>query len=152
MRSTVAGRLSLAAMLAVALVAAGCGGDDNPSKAEFLKKGNAICRKGNQAINQGARRTFLRAGKPSGPPPPAELEKFATDTLIPNVQRQIDQIRDLGAPSGDEDQVNAILDQAQAALDKGKKDPTILTSEKQDPFQTVNKLAKDYGLTVCGAG
>ena len=48
--------------------------------------------------------------------------------------------------------MNAILDEAQSALDRGKKDPTLLASQKNDPFNKANQLAKNYGLTVCGSG
>lgn len=136
------------AIVAAAIVAVGCGGDDNPTKAEFLKDGNAACKKGNKEINQAAKQTFTSKKQPSK----AQLNKFAEETLIPSIQGQIDDIRDLGAPSGDEDQVNKILDDAQAALDKGKDDPTLLTSDKQDPFKQVNKDASAYGLTACGNG
>ena len=145
-------KLSLFAcvILAAAVAVVGCGGDDNPTKAEFLKDGNAICKNGNKEINQAAKQIFTSKQKPSQ----AQLNKFANDTLIPSIQGQIDDIRDLGTPSGDEDQVNAILDDAQAALDKGKANPELLTSNnpKQDPFAKVNKEASAYGLTVCGSG
>jgi hypothetical protein len=139
--------LALAATAVLVPLAAGCGSsnDNEISKSEFLKKGNAICKKGNKEIEQTANKTF------KGQPSPAELKKFATDTLIPNVRSQLDQIKALGAPKGDKDQVDAILNEANAALAKGEKDPTILTNEKKDPFKKANKLARDYGLTVCGS-
>ena len=156
MRSRLTRGMTLAAPLILVLVAAGCGSSSKStsttpaiSKAEFLKKGNAICKKGNQQISQAARKAFPKSkGKPSQ----AELTKFATDTIIPSVQSQINGLKALGAPQGDEAKVNAIVTSAQAALDKGKKDPTLLTSNKKDPFAKANKLAKAYGLTVCGSG
>jgi hypothetical protein len=138
----------LVCALAVGLVAAGCGSsdDDSLTKAEFLKQGNAICSKGNKEINQGAKSTFTTKQEPSK----AELNKFAEDTLIPSVQGQIDDFRDLNPPSELEDQVNSFLDDAQAALDKGKADPSTLTSDKQDPFKDVNQTAVKLGLKACG--
>jgi hypothetical protein len=145
MRSSLSGGLCLA-VLAVGLVAAGCGGgEDHLTKAEFLKQGNAVCKKGNDQIDKAANQTF---GKKH--PSQAELNTFANDTLIPVVQQEIDGIRDLNPPSEDADQVNAIVDEAQAALDKGKDDPSLLTSEKADPFKKANQLANDYGLKECG--
>jgi hypothetical protein len=146
MRSSLYGGLVLTAILSLGLVAAGCGGgDDNLTKAEFLKQGNAICKKGNDQIDKAAEQTF---GKKR--PSEAELNTFANDTLIPVVETEIDGIRDLNPPSADEDQVNAIVDEAQSALDRGKEDPTLLTNEKSDPFKKANQLANDYGLTECG--
>jgi len=151
----IAKALVLLSIVAVALVAAGCGSSKKThttpalTKAEFLKKGNAICKKGNDQINKAAQKVFLnRKTKPSK----AQLNTFATGTLIPSVQSQINGVKALGAPKGDEAKVNAIITTAQAALDKAKTDPILLTGSKHDPFAKSNKLAKAYGLTVCGSG
>src|SRR5947208_11923325 len=101
MRRSPTGGLALLAILTVGLVAAGCGSSNSSSttsttaltKAEFLAKGNAICKKGNQQIGKAANKAFPKTGpKPSK----AQLTKFATDTIIPSVQSQINQIKALG--------------------------------------------------------
>ena len=141
-------------VLGLALIGAGCGGDDkgsspSPTKAEFVRKGNAICTNGNKKIDAKGRKLF---GGQQKKPSESQLKKFATDVLIPEVQKQVDQIRDLGAPKGDEKKVKAILDAAQQGIDKAKKDPIAITQDNgADPFQKANKLARDYGLTVCGS-
>jgi len=150
-------RLGVAVIATAAVVIAGCGGGSSSttgdsgtalSKSEFLAKGNAICAKGNQEINAAAKKVFTQSAAPSQ----ADQEKFATDTLIPNIQQQIDGIEALTPPAGDEDQVNAITDAAQSALDKAKQDPTTLTDQGgSDPFAQANKLADAYGLTKCGS-
>jgi hypothetical protein len=151
--------ITVVASLALVLVVAGCGSSSSKSKsstatptltkAEFLKKGNAICKKGNQQINRAGNKAFPKS---KGKPTQAQLKKFATDTLIPSVQSQISGVKALGAPKGDEAKVKAIITTAQAALDKGKKDPTVLVSNKRDPFAKSNKLTKAYGLKACGGG
>lgn len=154
MRSTVTRGMTLAATLTLVLVAAGCGSSSKSTtpkltKAEFLAKGNAICKKGNDQINAAANKAFPKSkGKPSR----TQMIKFATDTLIPSVQSQINGVKALGAPKGDEAKVNAIITTAQAALDRGKKDPAVFISNKSDPFAAANKLGKAYGLTVCASG
>src|SRR5437764_2220697 len=129
----------LAATLALVVVAVGCGSSKSKStvttpaltKSEFLKRGNAICKKGNQQINQVAHKVFPnRKARPGR----AQVTKFATGTIIPSVQSQINGVKALGAPKGDEAKVNAIITTAQAALDKAKKDPILLTGGKHDPF------------------
>ncbi|HKP88601.1 MAG TPA: hypothetical protein VJT75_01385 [Thermoleophilaceae bacterium] len=144
--------------LGLALTAASCGDDDNKSddsgsssisKAEFVKKGNAICAKGNKEIDAQGEKMF---GDQKQKPSDADLKKFSEEVLIPSVQKQVDGLRALGAPAGDEDEVNAILDAAQQGIDEGKKDPLALTQDNgDDPFQEANKLAREYGLTVCGS-
>lgn len=143
----------LAAMLAGLILLAGCGGGGSSSsttalsKSEFLAQGNAICAKGNKEINAAGSKAFTQGQAPSQ----ADQDKFVTDTVIPNIQTQIDGIEALTPPSGDEDQVTAITDAAQSALDKAKADPSVITdpSGGSDPFAEANKLATDYGLDQC---
>ncbi len=139
--------LCLAGAATLAIVAyAGCGSsdDDALSKSQFLKQGNAICKKGNKEIDQGANETFTQNKQPTK----AQITKFAEDTLIPSVESQLDQLHDLKPPSADEDQVNKILDEADSALAKTKEDPSVFAGNG-DPFKKANQLAKDYGLTEC---
>jgi hypothetical protein len=157
MRSSLYGGLAVAAILTVGLVLVACGSsNDNSttsttaalSKAAFLKQGNAICKKGNNQINSAANKAFPKGKKPTK----ADENKFATDTLIPDIQTQIDGVKGLGAPKGDEAKVTAIVTSAQAALDKIKADPTLAFQNKSDPFAKSNKLTNAYGLTACGGG
>jgi hypothetical protein len=144
MRSRLYGGLCFA-VLAVVLVAAGCGGgdDDTLTKAQFIKQADAICKKGNKRIDAAAQDIFTGQQQPSK----AQLTTFATDTLIPDVQRQVDEVRALNEPSEDEDQVNAFLDSAQSELDKGKENPLYMTSSKS--FSETNQLGQQYGFKVC---
>ena len=150
MRSLIRG-VSVAVVLAATFAMVACGSsssDDNaPSKAEFVKQADAICKKGNQEINQAAKKVFTTKAQPSK----AEFEKFANETLIPSVQKQVDGVDGLTPPKGDEDQVQAIVDAANQAIAKAKQDPTLMESNKTDPLLKANKLAKDYGLKVCGS-
>ena len=67
---------------------------------------------------------------------------------MPSIQAQINGIRSLGAPSGDEATVTNMLNVAQADLNKIKADPTLLVG-KQDQFANFAKIAHPYGLTRC---
>jgi hypothetical protein len=152
MRSSLNGGLMFVAILAVGLVLAACGSSSNSSttttalsKAEFQKKANAICAKGNKATNQVAAQTFSKNKKPTT----SQITQFTTK-VVPLVQQQIDGIKALGAPAGGSAKVNAITSDAQAALDKVKSDPTAFLHG--DPFKKANQEAKAYGLTACGGG
>jgi hypothetical protein len=137
--------LGLAAV--TALLAAGCGGggDDSStsslSKSEWIAKADSICRQGNQEINQAAQQQFGNQR-----PTAAEIQQFATQTAVPKTQEQVDKLKALGAPSGDEEQVNKILDTVQADIDKAKSAGDVSNST----FADANALAKQYGLKVCG--
>jgi len=139
----------IAAMCTFALTS--CGSSNNSktiSKAEFLKRGNAICKQGNDETNAAANKEFPHNKKPNQ----AQLVKFVKVTIIPSVQSQINRIRALGAPAGDKAKVDQLVNSAQAALDQGKKNPVLLTSNGPGPFAKTNQLTKAYGLTVCGSG
>jgi hypothetical protein len=147
----------IAGLLATGLIAAGCGDDDDDgdnggealTKEEFLAEGNAICAEGNAELDAAAQELFQSGGRPT----PEELETFATDNLVPSVQGQIDDIRALEAPEGDEDTINSLLDQAEDVLAEVEADPEgTLGPQASDPFAEVNTELQDYGLTTCGQG
>jgi hypothetical protein len=155
MRSSLYGGLAVAAILSVGLVLVACGSSSNNStsttaaltKAQFLKKGNAICAKGNKVINTAGSKTFTKNKKPT-----AAQEQQFINVAIPTIQGEISGVNALGAPTGDSAKVNAIVNSAQSALNKVKQDHSLFFNNKGDPFAKSNKLTNAYGLTACGGG
>ena len=150
----------LAAFAAISMIVAGCGSSDDSTdstssssltKAEFLKQGNAICAKGEKELNEEfekfAEEENLSENKQ---PTKAQLTKATEEVFLPIIKGQVEGIRDLGAPSGEEEQVDEIVTAAEEAIEKGEEDPASLANEKEDPFADANKLANDYGLVKCG--
>ena len=147
----------IGAVVAFAALAAGCGSSSSTtdstaslSKAEFAKQGNAICEAGNKEINAGfeefaKEHEFSKKNQPTQ----AELEEGAEEIVVPSVRGQIDQIRELGAPEGEEEKVEAFLENAEAQLEKGEEDASLLADENNELFASVNKEAKALGLTSC---
>jgi hypothetical protein len=152
--------LALAALAASgALALAGCGGDDDTSttasgasetsgssgpaltKAQFVAQADAICAAGDRTIEE-AIKALGRGGEPS----PADLHQFSI-IAVPAIQQEVDAIKALPPPEGDEDEVKAILAAVQKGIDKIKSDPTSIES---DPLAEADRLAEDYGLEQCG--
>ncbi len=140
--------IAVAATLAVGLMAAGCGSTSKTtnvsttaalSKPEFLAQGNAICAQGNQTL--GAAEKTL--GKQ---PSEAQFKAYVADTFAPTVQKQIDGIRALAAPSSDQTSITNMLDVAQTDLNQVKSNPEMLDEKT---FTNFAKLAHPYGLTAC---
>jgi hypothetical protein len=132
-------------------LAAGCGDDDDESSdtgtestelthAEFVEEGNAICKAGNAELEQSG---------PEGPPGSPEFDTFVTDTLVPNVQGQIQDLRDLGIPEED-DSLNGTLDEAELITQDLAEDPSLI-SEGGDPFASINDELTAAGLTECAS-
>jgi hypothetical protein len=142
--------IAVATATLVGLVAAGCGSSSSSNststaaltKAEFLVKGNAICKAGNKVTNAAASKAFPNNAKPT------EVQVAAYGRIVaPLIQTQINGIRALGAPSGDESAVKGMLDTAQQDLDMVKSNPDLLV--KGDVFANFAKVAHPYGLTSC---
>jgi hypothetical protein len=140
--------LAIATAVMTGLFAAGCGGgsdDDSLTKAEFIKQADAICKKAHDGFDKAFNQAF-----PDGQPTQAQLNKFATSTLVPGVQGEIDDVSELEPPAADQDQVDAILEAEQTGVDKVKANPAILSpSVKEDPLAKGQQLAKDYGMKEC---
>jgi|MicForSoiPHH12_O_1018301.scaffolds.fasta_scaffold01282_1 hypothetical protein len=147
------GVIAVAATLVIGLVIAGCGSGGKSStasshsstaaalsKPQFLAQGNAICAQGNQSL---AAPDKALGNQPSR----AQITTFVSSTFAPDIQSQIEGIRALGAPSGDQVTVSNMLDAAQADLNKIKSNPALLAGGAG--FADFARLAHSYGLTAC---
>lgn len=144
-------------MLAVALLVVGCGGGSDEantgaaiSKAAFIKKADAVCSGGNNRMEI-AFAHFLEEKKNVKHPSDADFEELVGKVLIPNVNREIKEIRAFGAPSGDEDRVNGFLEALEEGIETAQRDPKVVVSSSEAVFGISSRLAKEYGLEVCGS-
>jgi phosphosulfolactate synthase (CoM biosynthesis protein A) len=147
-------------VLAVALVA-GCGGSSDSSsssssdsgsslsKAEFIEQGDEICTKGDQAIEAEANEFAKENGIDTEKPTKAQQEEVIAQVVAPAVKQQGEEIGDLGPPSGDEEQVEAIVEAVGRGADELEKDPGGLL-EGKNPLKEGSKLARAYGFKSCG--
>lgn len=125
------------------LVVAGCGGDDPPSRAEFVKEANAICTEQRDKLDDKRKEAL------EGPLDKAEATKFAREQTLPSYQRRVDDIKKLGSPRGDEDKVKAIIDAEQEGIDKSSADLGLLLGRAA--FVHANEVERPYGVTQCGS-
>ena len=152
------GRAALAAgLMTIALVIAGCGGGGNSStgaspiaKAAFVKKADAICKKSSERLATGFV-LFLKKHKNVKRPSEAEYEQLVGTILVPNVEREVKELRALGAPSGDEDRVGEIIEALEEGIETAESDPKAVAGSSDAVFGIASRLAKEYGLEVCGS-
>jgi hypothetical protein len=135
--------------------AAACGGDDDGdalSQEEFVRQGNAICAEGNETLDAAIEEAFgdLQEGEE---PSADEIAEVFQESGIPSIQKQIDDLGDLEPPENMSDDVDQLLDDAQAALDDLEEqiedDPNAFLNSDEDPFADVNQQAGELGLTEC---
>jgi hypothetical protein len=150
-----AGALAAALLALVALLVAGCGSSSSSSsstaaakppltKAQFLAQGNAICEQGNKNL-EGPEKALGTT------PTDAQFKAFITGPFKSEVQRQIDAIRALSAPTADQATVKHVFDLAQTELDRVTSDPKAVESATVSPFKPFSTAAHAYGLTVCAS-
>lgn len=146
---------ALAALVALAAVIAGCGGGDSTTdetvtltKTEFIKQGDAICKKGNSESEKEAEEfaedndfELEKASK-------EQLEEAVGEVLVPNLERQTEELDALGAPEGDEEKVDAIIVSLEDATGEIEDDPGIVF--QGDVLKKPSQLAEAYGFKVCG--
>jgi hypothetical protein len=151
--------LVLAAALAVALVAGGCGGASaseitvqtgSLSKAEFIKRADAICTAARSQFTREYTAFVKKNYKPTSSRSAQEAvaNELVESILLPNFEKPIDEISALGAPKGDEQAIASFLNALQQRLEEIHERPLIL-NKTVTPLARAEKLARAYGLTGC---
>ena len=155
----------LAGVLAVALILVGCGGGSSDStsassdsstsalsKAEFIKKADAICKAGGKRTQEEFA-AYIEEKKLSGKKEPTEAQyaEVSDEIQVPALKRQAEEIRALGAPAGDEDQITELVDAVDEGIENVEAaDPQKALESASPMFAEADKLAVAYGLKVCG--
>lgn len=151
-RGYAASVLLVAVMLGGALFA-GCGSSDETStvtKAAYVKKANALCKAARADYFQDALASLETKLKQNPGQPQDELElQVMSELFVPAYEREIEEIRALEAPEGDEDQIERILAVTEEILEEVEQDPKALQDVKVT-FARSFKLAKQYGIDFCG--
>jgi hypothetical protein len=161
-------RVLAALAVGIAFVVAGCGDDEEPAtetgaaeasteagtpvtteesgaplgREEFIAKADGICRLYSRQLEQAAEQAFR------GQTSLEEIERYIAEVFAPATRQELQAIRGLTPPEGDEEQVDAILDAAEGAVGAVEEDPALF--ETGSPFSEANRLASEYGLKVCG--
>jgi hypothetical protein len=121
------------------------------TKAEFINQGDAICKKGNEAVNSEAEEFAKENGIDTSKPTTAEQEEVVSEVVGPAIRQEGEEIGALSAPSGDEGKVKSIVEAVEAGAEEAEESPSSLVEgETGGPFAEANKLAKEYGFKVCG--
>jgi hypothetical protein len=157
-------RLLAPALVAAALLVAGCGDDDDESttagasgvtgatgaaetKEQWIATADEVCANADEEIDRAAQRAGVTADAT-----PAQLADFAESSVIPIQQSVVDTLRGLAPPEGEEDEIGTILAAVQDGIDAVEEDPEILADPKaaDEEFADASTLAEEYGLEVCG--
>jgi hypothetical protein len=147
------GALGLIACIlaALSLLFAGCGGGDDETssltKAQFVKQGNALCKKAEEEKGK-AIKSLVAKLNPRAQFTMERKEQLVVTIILPPYEQTTEDLQNLGAPEGDEEKVEAIVKAREEAAKKTKADPGVAVTSTRE-FVDANKLATDYGLTSC---
>jgi hypothetical protein len=125
--------------------AAGCGDDDDAlGEEEFIDQANAICEEGNAELEE------IFSAFEVEEPTEEELAD-GVEEAADNIEGQIEEIRALEGPDDLEEDLDAVLDDAEDAVDQLREAGPALF-EGEDPFADINERLRDLGFTTCGQG
>jgi len=143
-------------------VGVGCGGgsdDTTPeiSKAQFVKKAKFICadykakrlaaaEKFNQKQQQGPHVVGAKATEEFEAEMKAVLEKVVDETIVPLTRTEQEKLEALGAPAGDEEKIEQMIESLDGALEKIE-DEGVKGLLAENGFEQFEKEAEKYGLT-----
>lgn len=145
MKRTVVGLLLLSSL------AAGCGTEEEPAaapeappltKAQLIKQGDAICRAGAARGNRAANRQLDESSTR------VDIRRFVVATAIPELERQLGELRALVPPRADAPRIDAMLDALEEGIEKARKDPLVVLTDP-DIFADANRIARKYGFKAC---
>jgi hypothetical protein len=152
----------LGALLMLVALIAGCGGGDSTTtgaatpttseapltKAEFIKKGDAICKTGNEASTTEIEE-FAKENGFGSEPSKAQFEEVVTEVLAPNLAKQAEELDALVPPTQDEDKIEALISSLNETIARMEKNPSSL---EENALAKPIQLEKAYGFKVCGGG
>lgn len=142
--------LALMAVLMAALLAfAGCGGGDETTsltKAEFTKQANAACKEHAKERDELFKKVSneIDASEVTR----KDQEMLISDVLLPPYEKNIESLESLGAPEGDEEKIEALIEAMEGSIEKVEAQP-LVALRTTTQFAEPNALAQKYGLDDC---
>jgi hypothetical protein len=152
-------RLTTLLAVAALLASAGCGGASDgesttaPTKAQFLRRANAICARGTKEFARGDVAFWNRHGGARSNASQALTNELELTVVLPIRKRELREIRALGNPRGDEPYVEKMLAAWEDGIHTGEEEPARLDSAGPNyAFYKSYSMGNDYGLTKCWLG
>jgi hypothetical protein len=149
--------------LLTALLLAACGGDDDGngdgdgegeaagagdgkplSKAEYIADADQIC-------GETTLRLAVAQQERGQAESVEEVEEYVREDFVPIFSEQVEKLRELQPPKGDEKTVDAVYDAVDEALAEVREEPDLLLqTDVGGVFDKANRLARAYGFEQCG--
>jgi hypothetical protein len=143
----------MVAVVALLALASGCGGsddDDSLTKAEFSQQGDKICKEANADQQKALAAAYKKLSKEGAKGKKVE-EELITNTALPPIAKMTEELGDLGAPEGEEEKAEEMVEAFEEEVQKIEADPGGALSGTVGAFDKANKLAEDFEMKACAA-
>jgi hypothetical protein len=144
----------LAAFLGLAVLSAGCGssGGDTTvtlTKAQFVKQGDAICKKGYEE-KSASLAPFVKDPQKYAELTRPEEEKLVLKLVLPSYKKEAKELRELAPPEGEEQTIDAMITELEDTVKRVEEDPGSILNGAHKQFAKVEAMTNDYGFEYCG--
>ncbi len=148
--------LTFVGALAIAAIGVGCGdsGDssqasDEITKPTFIAKADAICNRNYENV----RAEYEDFTKENGGPENAfndeqRRAEYVDTVIVPEKKETVEELQELGAPSGEEQKVEELLDAYEEGIEVAEEDPERAMATG-GVFVYASSVASKYGLNNC---
>lgn len=149
-RTTVGrGTVLTAAVLAVLMLGGAVAMAAPLTKSEFIAKADEICATSATATEKKIATQFPDLATSTKAPSASDLKKLVK-VIASGVTSELNKIKALGFPKGDEAELNKIISSAKKELKALIKKPSLLLSDSANPLNQSSALAASYGFQTCG--
>lgn len=136
----------LLSALALGACGGGGGGGSRLTQEAFVTRVNATCDQANMRIRDGARDAFPEEGLvPTG----QQLDTFVRKTVIPEVEREVAEMKKVKPPKYDQGRVDAIVDAGNNAVKEMQNLSASVQTSRNNPLRQYADTASGYGLNTC---
>ena len=142
-------RWTVLAIACVAIGLSGCGGGGEegpaaPTNDAFITRADKICAQGQVDLQSAVTATFGNQA-----PTEAEGIEFTTTETVPLLTLQVEALRALTPPEGDQETLDAIWDAMEEGVNTLEENPETAL-DGSDPMADAMELARSYGFRSCG--
>lgn len=115
------------------------------SQEEFAMQASAKCRR-----NRTGQLEEISAFIKEDPKQNETVKVIFEEVLRPKIAAELEIIRSLGAPEGDEEEIEAILAAQESAVEEVRQLPEPESFEELEPyFEDATEMMREYGFTAC---
>ena len=143
----------LAGVVVLAMLVGGCGGggdeEESLTKAQYAKQGSKICAKEGEKVGDDLT-AYGKKHDLSEKVSKEETAKLIETVIFPGFEAELEGLRELPPPEGEEEKVEAMLTQFEKGLDEGAEDPASFFEIEKGEFEKATDAMDKYGVKGCG--